>query len=93
MQEKLIEQERKLVTSQIAGTAAHQLGQPISAILLNCSFLESAAKTDPKAAKAVQAIKSDIKRMSELIERLRVIDPKKVEGYYEGMEILDIDED
>ncbi|MCB0310170.1 MAG: response regulator, partial [Bdellovibrionales bacterium] len=34
--EKLVEQERQLVVMQLAGTAAHQLGQPLSAILLNC---------------------------------------------------------
>lgn len=44
MQQTLVEQERQIVVAQLAGTAAHQLGQPLSAIMLNCHLLESLEK-------------------------------------------------
>ena len=39
-QKKIVEQERQLVASQLAGTTSHNLGQPLSAILLNCHLLD-----------------------------------------------------
>lgn len=88
MQQRLIEQERQLAVGQLAGTAAHQLGQPLSAILLNCYLLEQLPKTDPKFMGALAAIKSDTKRMGDLINQLRSVKASETEGYYGDTEIL-----
>ena len=91
MQQRLIEQERQLAVGQLAGTAAHQLGQPLSAILLNCYLLEQLPKTDPKFMGALAAIKSDTKRMGDLINQLRSVKASETEGYYGDTEILKLD--
>jgi signal transduction histidine kinase len=88
MQERLIEKERQLAVGQLAGTAAHQLGQPLSSILLNCYLLEQLPKTDPKFIGALAAVKSDTKRMGELINQLRSVKASDREGYYGSTEIL-----
>ena len=88
MQQKLIEQERQLAVGQLAGTAAHQLGQPLSAILLNCYLLEQLPKNDPKFIGALAAVKSDTKRMGDLINQLRTVKASDREGYYGETEIL-----
>ena len=67
---KLIEKERELVVYQLAGSAAHKLGQPLSAILLNCHLLEALKPEDPRYQQAVQSIKQDSHRMADLIEKL-----------------------
>jgi signal transduction histidine kinase len=90
MQEKVVEQERQLVVGQLAGTAAHQLGQPLSAILLNCYLLENLPKSDSKFIGALQSIKNDAKRMAEMIDQLRGVDASKKEGYYGNTEILSL---
>lgn len=92
-QEKLIQQERQLLVMQLAGTAAHQLGQPLSAILLNCHLLEKISVDDARFGQALAAIKQDAKRMAELIERLKTVDPAKKESYHGEMQILDIKKD
>jgi len=92
MQEQLIEQERQLLVGQLAGTAAHQLGQPISAIMLNCHLLEREDKDDEKYQRALDAIKKDIHRMADLVEKLKSADPSKTESYFEGTDILDIED-
>jgi DNA-binding response OmpR family regulator len=91
MQEKVISQERQLVLTQLAGTAAHQLGQPLSAIMLNCHLLETLPPEDERTKRALQAIKSDAKRMAELIQKLRSADASKKEAYHGNSEIIEID--
>ena len=92
MQERLIEKERQLAVGQLAGTAAHQLGQPLSSILLNCYLLEQLPKTDPKFIGALAAVKSDTKRMGDLINQLRSVKASDREGYYGDTEILKLGE-
>lgn len=89
--EKLVEQERQLVVMQLAGTAAHQLGQPLSAILLNCHLLERLTAEDPKFKAALNAIKQDTKRMAELIDKLKSVDAKQTSDYYGEMNILQLE--
>jgi DNA-binding response OmpR family regulator len=92
MQQRLVEQERQLAIGQLAGAAAHQLGQPLSAILLNCYLLEQLPKDDPKFQAALLAVKSDAKRMADMIEKLRGVKASEREAYFAGTEILKLDE-
>jgi len=87
-QDLLIEHERQLVVGQLAGTAAHQFGQPLSSILLNCFLIDQLPKSDPKFISAVTAIKGDVKRMAEMIEQLRTVNASAREEYIRGTEIL-----
>ncbi len=92
MQEIVIQQERQIVISQLAGTAAHQLGQPLSAIMLNCYLIQTLQPNDPRYKKALQAISSDSKRMAEMIEKLKGANAAKTAAYYGNTQILDIDD-
>jgi DNA-binding response OmpR family regulator len=89
-QEKLIERERQLLLVQFAGTAAHSLGQPLSAILLNCHLLENSSPQEHRYRKALEAIKNDAKRMVEMLEKLKSADASKTSEYYGKTEILQI---
>ena len=91
--EILVEQERQLAVDQLAGTAAHQLGQPLAAIILNCHLLEALEPDDPKYKKALAAMNSDAKRMAELIEKLKSTDARKTSDYYGDVNILELDND
>ena len=87
-QERIVQQQRQLVAFQLAGTAAHKLGQPLSAMLLNCRLLETILSEDPMVIKTVRAIVADVKRMSELIEALRTVDSNQTERYDRNESIL-----
>ncbi len=93
MQERLVKQERQTVVTQLAGTAAHQLGQPLAAIMLNCHLLERLPSTDERFQKALGAVKADTKRMAELIEQLRGADAQKTTPYHQGEQILNLGKD
>ncbi|MBX7137463.1 MAG: response regulator [Oligoflexia bacterium] len=90
-QEKLVQQERQLLVMQLAGTAAHQLGQPLAAIMLNCHLLETTKPEEPKFKGALAAIKSDSRRMAEMIEKLKTVDAGSTERYFTGTDILDLE--
>jgi DNA-binding response OmpR family regulator len=87
-QERLIEQERQLAVGQLAGAAAHQLGQPLSAILLNCFLIEQLPKGDVKFGGALEGIKRDVQRMAEMINKLGQVRASEREEYMPGGEIL-----
>lgn len=92
-QEKLIESERQLVLVQLVGTIAHSLGQPLSAILLNCHLLERLDPQDARAARALQAIKTDAQRMAEMVDQFKALDARRTEEYYKGNAILALEEE
>lgn len=93
MQERIVEQERQLLAAQLGGTAAHRLGQPLSAIMLNTHLIETLPPGDPRHQRALAAIKSDSRRMAEMLEQLRAIDARRTETYFEETDILDLDKE
>jgi DNA-binding response OmpR family regulator len=92
MQQKLVEQERQLVAGQLAGAASHKLGQPLSAILLNCHLVECLKPEDERYKTALQAVKADARRMVEMLEQLKKVDARATEGYFGGVDILQLDQ-
>ena len=81
-QNKLVVQERQLAATQLAGTAAHQLGQPLAAMMLNCHLLKIVSSDDPKFGGALQALENDTRRMSMMIEQLKNVDANQTETYH-----------
>lgn len=91
-QERMIEQERQLVALQMAGATAHKFGQPLTSLKLNCHILESASSSDSRFKEALQMIKRDINTLSELITKIKSVDPQKVEPYpAKGKTIISLD--
>ncbi len=90
LQQRLIEQERQLVASQLGGTAAHKMGQPLAAILLNCHLLELMASEDSQRGAVLAALKHDAQRLNEILTQLRTVDASKTEEYHDGTKILNL---
>lgn len=93
LQTQLLEQERQVAVGQVAGTAAHQLGQPLSAMILNIHLLEQFPAGDPRAKKALAALKADAKRMASMLEQLKGADAHKTEEYFGSQQILKVDKE
>lgn len=90
VQKQLIEQERQLVVGQMAGTAAHQLGQPLSAILLNCHLLGALSSDDERWTGALRSIRTDAKRMQAMIEEFRSLDAGQTDDYHTDAKIIHV---
>jgi DNA-binding response OmpR family regulator len=90
-QAKLLQQERQLTLVKLAGTVAHSLGQPLSAIMLNCHLLECVSKEDPRFTKALSAVKSDVQRMVEQVNAIKTLNADSDSQYYEALSIFKLD--
>lgn len=93
MQAQLVVYERQKAVTQLAGTATHELGQPLSAIVLNAHVLEMFSPPDPRHTQALQNIKSDAKRMVGLLEQLRGASAANTTEYGAGQQILNLSGD
>ena len=89
---KLTEQERQLVAGQIAGTAAHQLGQPLTALKLNCHLLSKLDKSDERFKPALESMQADLNKMTQLIKQLESVDATETEDYHRDTSILKLSE-
>lgn len=92
-QEELVQKERQLVGVQLAGAAAHSLGQPVTAILLNCRMLAVTLKdvADREALLALTAIEGECRVIKDIIVRLRSVDANRTQDYLGDTKILDIE--
>ncbi len=103
MQEALVAKERELVAVQMAGTAAHNLGQPLTTVLLHCRVLEQGLspllpsltgknrEAADGALRAAEAITKECQTMREVVTKLRATHADSVTDYVGGVKILDID--
>lgn len=90
LQDQLIQAERQALVGELAGAAAHELGQPLSAILLNAFLVEKLGSNSAKGALALKALQQDAEKMKMLVEQLRVIDPNNASAYYQARKILSL---
>lgn len=92
-QEALVLKERQLVGVQLAGAAAHSLGQPVTAILLNCRMLDVTMKgiASEEMTQALRAIESECRVIKEIITKLRAVDVNRTQGYVGDTRIVDIE--
>lgn len=97
VQATLLAQERKLVAAQMAGAAAHNLGQPVTTILLNCHLLAKAMSTikesPEKIPGLVAAIQQECSVIKTILDNLAKVDPENTENYLHGEKIIAIDSD
>jgi len=103
-QDELVAKERELVAIQFAGAASHNLGQPLTSILLNCRLLEknvllSSDKDAPvskelkQARAATKAIQDECESIKSVLQNMREVDPSQAKSYIGDLTILDLSND
>ena len=90
VQKKLVEQERALAVNQLVGAVAHNMGQPLSAIMLNLHLLKQLFPSDEKYSKSLAAIHCDAKRLVELLEEMKQVDALSTSEYFGSTAILSL---
>lgn len=94
-QSLLAHKERELVASQVAGAAAHELGQPLTAMLLNCQLLtklseRSELQSKPELQGVLEQIEKQCKIMDHILKRLNEVDSYRTKSYVGQLEIVDL---
>jgi two-component system sensor histidine kinase/response regulator len=87
---QLVEQERKNAVTELAGSAAHALNQPLAAIKLNVHLLELLDRNDERFLTALRAVKGDADRLGELIEKMRGAAGNERLEYHAGKKVIDL---
>lgn len=89
-QDLLREKEKELLTVQLAGAAAHELGQPLTAIMLNCELLLALKDARERKDAVIASITAECCRVREVLTKLRELDRLQLKPYARNMEILDL---
>jgi len=76
---------------EMAGATAHELNQPLAAILMTSQFLMSQLRADHPNYKQLKRIENQTQRMAEIIKKITFITRYEVKEYIDGIKIVDIE--
>lgn len=92
-QASIIEQERLKVLLQMAGATAHELSQPLMALLGGIELLALEADDAAKRAHHVKLVKDAGERIAGIIKKIQTIRNDRTKAYAGGGQIINLDED
>jgi len=90
-QAELRDHEKTAAIAALAGTAAHELNQPLTSILGYAEILHRSVQGDPLLAKAVRVIQSETERMAEIVRKVGRVTRFETKEYVGRAQILDLD--
>lgn len=91
-QEKLsVTAEQQAMLAQLAGTAAHELNQPLTSIQACAEMLKRQTEPDTSAMRYVDSIVEQVERMATIVRRIGKITKYETKQYLPGTWIVDLD--
>ena len=90
-QEQLIAQERQAVIAELAGTAAHELNQPLTTVVMSADLLRRKVEPTSPAAGIADVIRAEAERMAEIVRKIGKITKYETKPYVGQAKILDLD--
>jgi DNA-binding response OmpR family regulator len=91
--ELLHEKEKELLASEVAGTAAHELGQPLTSLLLHCRLLTTFSPDSQEYSESLSAITKESLRMKKIVDKLARLKRYSPVDYAAGLHILDLEDE
>lgn len=88
---RLEESEKSAVIVALAGTAAHELNQPLTSVMGYAELLKRKLKEDDFAYKPVDIIYREAERMAEIVRKIGRITRYETKAYMGSQQILDLD--
>lgn len=90
-QEKLQVTEKQAVVAQLAGTAAHELNQPLQSIIGYAQLILKQSHADDSHVRAVNVILREGERMAEIVRKIGKLTRYETKSYVGDQRILDLD--
>lgn len=90
VQSQLQKSERQAVAMELAGAAAHELNQPLTAILGYSELLRRRFEVEHPQRKAIDMIYQETERMAGIVKRLGQITSYQTKPYVGGAHIIDL---
>jgi PAS domain S-box-containing protein len=88
---RLIESEKTAVVVALAGTAAHELNQPLTSVMGYSELLKRKIKEDDPLFRSVDIIYRESERMAEIVRKIGKITRFETQPYVGTARILDLD--
>jgi signal transduction histidine kinase len=90
-QEKLAISEKQTLIAELAGTAAHELNQPLTSVLGYAELLKRKLEETHPAFHAVDVILREAERMAHIVKKIGKITKYETKSYVGTQKILDLD--
>lgn len=90
-EERLEESEKNAVIVALAGTAAHELNQPLTSVMGYAELLKRRLKEGDFAYRPVDIIYREAERMAEIVRKIGKITRYETKSYIGAARILDLD--
>jgi signal transduction histidine kinase len=90
-QEDLEHSEKNALVAQLAGTAAHELNQPLTSIMGYAQLVARQLEGEAAGARAVDIILREAERMAEIVRKIGRITQFETKEYVGSASIIDLD--
>jgi signal transduction histidine kinase len=90
-QEQLIEREREAIVAELAGTAAHELNQPLQVVMAHAHMLKVKLPGDSALQETADLLVTQAERMAEIVRKIGRITHYETKSYVGTQRILDLD--
>ena len=90
-QKKLAFTEKQGVLAELAGTAAHELNQPLTSMMAYAELLLRQSEPDSNGAKAAGVLIREAERMAEIVRKIGKITRYETTSYVGQQKIFDLD--
>lgn len=88
---RLLESEKNAVIVALAGTAAHELNQPLTSVMGYAELLKRKLKETDPSYRAVDIIHREAERMAEIVKKIGKITKYETKAYVGTSKIVDLD--
>lgn len=88
---RLFESEKNAVIVALAGTAAHELNQPLTSVMGYSEMLKRKIKETEPTWRAVDIIHREAERMAEIVKKIGKITRFETKAYVGSAQIVDLD--
>jgi PAS domain S-box-containing protein len=90
-QQKLAVSEKQALIAELAGTAAHELNQPLTSVIGYGQLLQRKLKADSPEQHAATVIVREAERMADIVRKIGQITRYETKSYVGPQKILDLD--
>jgi PAS domain S-box-containing protein len=90
-QERLIVSERQAALAELAGTAAHELNQPLTSVMGYSELLKKRMTESDPHYRAVDTILREAERMAEIVRKIGRITKYETKNYVGSTQIIDLE--
>ena len=91
LQDKLIQAEKFRVLTQAAGAAAHEINQPLTALLGTADLMLMKMSKDDPNRETFETFQKAGERIRDIVKKMKTIRDVVTRPYIQGIEIIDFD--